>query len=120
MFHLQSIRSVGRHIAARNAVRCRSDLTSILEQVHRGELAPQDAAKLLSPQTQDETLKHFANLDHHRSLRAGFPEAVFAQGKTADQVARILDDMALQQNEAVETTAVAKTAILATRYEVSC
>ncbi len=28
----------------------------------------------------------FATLDHHRSLRQGFPEVVFCQGKTVDQV----------------------------------
>lgn len=117
MFHLQFTRVLGLRVVARNQVRCKSNLTDILDQVSKGQLAPEDAAKILSSPTQDETLKHFANLDHHRSLRVGFPEAVFAQGKTADQVARILDDMALNQNEAVETTAVAKTAILATRYE---
>lgn len=117
MFHLQSIRIVGLRIATRNAVRRQSNLTDILEQVSQGRLTTNDAAKLLSSPTQDETLKSFANLDHHRSLRVGFPEAVFAQGKTADQVARILDDMALKQNDAIETTTVAKSAILATRYE---
>jgi len=31
----------------------------------------------------------FARIDHHRSLRRGFPEVIFGQGKTADQVAAI-------------------------------
>ncbi len=31
----------------------------------------------------------FAVVDHHRALRKGFPEVVFCQGKTADQVARL-------------------------------
>jgi pyridinium-3,5-biscarboxylic acid mononucleotide synthase len=35
----------------------------------------------------------FANLDHHRSLRQGFPEVVFGEGKTADQIARIIEAM---------------------------
>lgn len=118
MYHLQPIRFARIHVVARNAVRCQSHLANILEQVQRNELTPEDAAKLLS--SPDETLKNFANLDHHRSLRVGFPEAVFAQGKTADQVARILDDMALKQNEANESTAVEKSAILATRYEWLC
>ncbi len=102
-------------VGPRSVVRCQSNLIDIFEQVSKGQLEPQEAAKLFSAPSQDETLKNFANLDHHRSLRVGFPEAVFAQGKTADQVARILDDMAFQQNEAVETTTVAKAAILATR-----
>jgi hypothetical protein len=117
MFTLQSIIGLGVRASSRTAVRCQSNLVDILEQVSKGQLEPQEAAKLFSATSQDETLKKFANLDHHRSLRVGFPEAVFAQGKTAEQVARILDDMAFQQNEAIETTTVAKTAILATRYE---
>ncbi|HEX2172967.1 MAG TPA: 1-(5-phosphoribosyl)-5-amino-4-imidazole-carboxylate carboxylase, partial [Dehalococcoidia bacterium] len=31
----------------------------------------------------------YAKLDHHRSLRQGFPEVVFGQGKTPDQIAGI-------------------------------
>lgn len=29
----------------------------------------------------------YANLDHHRALRRGFPEVIFGQGKTAEQLA---------------------------------
>ena len=32
----------------------------------------------------------FAKIDHHRPLRTGFPEVVFGQGKTPDQVAAIV------------------------------
>ncbi|MDD4239769.1 MAG: nickel pincer cofactor biosynthesis protein LarB, partial [Desulfotomaculaceae bacterium] len=35
----------------------------------------------------------FAMLDHHRALRKGFPEVVFCQGKTLDQVARIFENL---------------------------
>jgi NCAIR mutase (PurE)-related protein len=31
----------------------------------------------------------FARVDHHRSLRQGWPEAIFCEGKSADEVARI-------------------------------
>jgi hypothetical protein len=33
----------------------------------------------------------FAKIDHHRSIRCGFPEVIFCTGKTADQVATIFD-----------------------------
>jgi hypothetical protein len=36
----------------------------------------------------------FARLDTHRALRQGFPEVVFAEGKTAAQVARIAREIA--------------------------
>jgi NCAIR mutase (PurE)-related protein len=35
----------------------------------------------------------FANVDHHRSLRQGFPEVIFGVGKTPEQVARIVESM---------------------------
>ncbi len=35
----------------------------------------------------------FANVDHHRSLRQGFPEVIFGAGKTAEHVARIVQAM---------------------------
>ena len=31
----------------------------------------------------------FAKVDHHRALRQGMPEVIFAQGKTPSQVAGI-------------------------------
>jgi NCAIR mutase (PurE)-related protein len=33
----------------------------------------------------------FATIDHHRSLRQGFPEVIFAPGKTLDQVVAIAE-----------------------------
>ena len=35
----------------------------------------------------------FAKVDHHRSLRQGFPEVIYARGKTAKQVAEIARGM---------------------------
>ena len=39
----------------------------------------------------------FAKIDHHRALRQGYPEVVFARGKTAKQVVEIVRGM-LQAN----------------------
>jgi NCAIR mutase (PurE)-related protein len=33
----------------------------------------------------------FAKVDHHRAIRCGFPEVVYAEGKTIDQAIAILD-----------------------------
>lgn len=40
----------------------------------------------------------FAHIDHHRSLRKGFPEVIFGQGKTAEQIWGILEHMAVYEN----------------------
>jgi pyridinium-3,5-biscarboxylic acid mononucleotide synthase len=57
-------------------------------------------AKKLAPEQALERLKHlpfedlgFAKVDHHRSLRQGFAEVVFGQGKTPQQVAEIVRAM---------------------------
>jgi NCAIR mutase (PurE)-related protein len=50
----------------------------------------------------------FANVDHHRSLRQGFPEAVFGAGKTPEQVARIVESLAKNQHNILVTRATAE------------
>jgi NCAIR mutase (PurE)-related protein len=65
-----------------------------------------------------QVLETFANLDHDRSFRTGFPEAVFAEGKTAEQVAAILEAMAGKANERLAASPREEAgagAILATR-----
>lgn len=52
----------------------------------------------------------FAKLDHHRGLRAGFPEVVLAQGKTADQVTAIVERLAQKQTNVLITRASARQA----------
>lgn len=59
-----------------------------------------------------ERLKHlpfedlgFAKLDNHRALRCGFPEVVFCQGKTAEQVITILEHLTASGGPVLATRA---------------
>lgn len=73
-----------------------------------------------SSQTPDEILNSFANLDHRRASRTGFPEAVFGQGKTPSQIHAILDSMAQNVNQLTDadnSATGAATAIIATRID---
>lgn len=45
----------------------------------------------------------FARLDHHRALRRGFPEVVFGLGKTPEQVATIVERLAMLQDRVLVT-----------------
>ncbi|MHB1420536.1 MAG: nickel pincer cofactor biosynthesis protein LarB [Bacillota bacterium] len=45
----------------------------------------------------------FAKLDHHRTLRNGFPEVVFCQGKTPQQILQILSRLADRGNTVLAT-----------------
>ena len=115
------------HARPRSFARCLSSegisLVNILRSVQDGNMTLDEAEKTIqagidSNASPEDTLKSFANLDHNRTRRTGFPEAVFAEGKTPDQVARILDDMARSLNEQIIGRGVqeAQRAILATRY----
>lgn len=63
----------------------------ILEEFKSGSLNGNEALQRLRSLPFEDL--GFANVDHHRSLRQGFPEVVFGAGKTAEQVARIVDSM---------------------------
>jgi len=47
----------------------------------------------------------FAKVDHHRALRTGYPEAVFCQGKTHEQVEKIFQALAKHNDNILLTRA---------------
>lgn len=59
----------------------------LLGKVERGELGSEDAAKRLAA-LPFEDLGH-TRVDHHRSLRTGLPEVIYAAGKTTGQAVEI-------------------------------
>ncbi|MDR3572526.1 MAG: nickel pincer cofactor biosynthesis protein LarB [Anaerolineaceae bacterium] len=63
-------------------------LRALLEDIKQGQVSVDQALDHLK-HLPFEPVDSFANLDHHRALRTGFPEVIFAQGKTPDQVAEI-------------------------------
>jgi NCAIR mutase (PurE)-related protein len=65
----------------------RTSLLELLASVERGVLTSEAAAERLAT-LPFEDLGH-TRLDHHRSLRSGLPEVIYAAGKTPDQVSDI-------------------------------
>jgi pyridinium-3,5-biscarboxylic acid mononucleotide synthase len=65
----------------------RDHARDLLEQVASGRLAPDKALEALSFQPAESL--PFATIDHHRALRQGFPEVIFGEGKTDDQIVAI-------------------------------
>lgn len=59
----------------------------LLQQVRQGSLSVEDALQRLRSLPYEDL--GFASLDHHRSLRQGFPEVVLCEGKTTAQVVAI-------------------------------
>ena len=56
------------------------DISKILEQVKKGTLSTSAALQKLKTLPLEDI--GFATLDHHRSLRKGFPEVIWGEGKT--------------------------------------
>src|SRR5271154_4924307 len=76
------------------------------------QLFDQVKKKRLSPDEAVERLRHlpfedlgFAKIDHHRALRQGMPEVIFAQGKTPRQVADIFSRLAAHGGNVLATRA---------------
>src|ERR1041385_731038 len=66
-------------------------LQDLLEQVARGEIDPVAAREQLVEAFRARPFEDlgFARIDHHRSVRQGFPEVVLGLGKTPAQIASI-------------------------------
>lgn len=71
------------------------NLRSLLESVASGNISPDIALNKLKHFAY-ESVGEFARIDHHRSLRTGFPEVIWGQGKTPDQIAQIMEVMRLR------------------------
>jgi hypothetical protein len=67
----------------------RDRLHALLESFARGDLRSEEVVEALA--RLPFQLLADARVDTHRALRNGFPEVVLASGKTADQIARIVD-----------------------------
>ena len=65
------------------------ELTQLLEAVRAGRIAPNEAVSKIRTAPIEDT--GFAKVDLHRRVRCGFPEVIFGQGKTAEQIESILN-----------------------------
>jgi pyridinium-3,5-biscarboxylic acid mononucleotide synthase len=66
----------------------REAVLELLREVASGSRSADEAADRLASLPFEDL--DFAKVDHHRPLRSGMPEVVFASGKTAEQTAAIL------------------------------
>lgn len=76
-------------------------LRALLGAVHDGESSVDEALVRLRNLPFEDV--GYARIDHHRALRTGAPEVVFAEGKTAAQVEGIVDRMIAGENDVLVT-----------------
>jgi NCAIR mutase (PurE)-related protein len=79
----------------------RRQVEAILRRLRSGTMSVGEAVEALRSLPFEDL--GFATLDSHRSLRRGFPEAVYGQGKTDAQVASILERMSAHHRTVLAT-----------------
>jgi NCAIR mutase (PurE)-related protein len=81
----------------------KSDIKKLLEQVRDGKISSEDALKKLS----DLPFKDLGHtkIDNHRELRTGYPEVIFCEGKTPEQILNIMEYMSTQNVNILGTRA---------------
>ncbi|MDD3243838.1 MAG: nickel pincer cofactor biosynthesis protein LarB [Eubacteriales bacterium] len=66
-------------------------LRSLLQAVKQGQVDVDRAMEELKDFSYEDI--GYANIDHHRSLRTGYPEVIYCAGKTPEQIAGIVSHM---------------------------
>jgi NCAIR mutase (PurE)-related protein len=77
-------------------------IAALLKAVAQGEVSPEQALGQLKDLSY-ETVGDFAKIDHHRQLRTGFPEVIWGEGKTLEQLIEIMQTMSKRSPEGSAT-----------------
>jgi len=88
----------------------KASLLELLAAVESGALTPAAASGRLASLPYED-LGH-ARIDHHRSLRTGLPEVIYAQNKSAEQTTEIFTRMAASGIDVLATRVDATTAAM--------
>ncbi len=78
-------------------------LRELLEDVKADRTSIDDALAMLRDLPYQDL--SYAMLDHHRGLRKGFPEVVFCQGKSPQQVVELIAELSKRNNRVMATRA---------------
>lgn len=79
-------------------------LKLMLEHVASGSLSVENAQNQLKKMAFEDI--DYAHIDHHRSIRKGFPEVIFGQGKTSGQIVGIMAAMAGASEDTILVTRI--------------
>ena len=82
----------------------RAEIERLLNAYKDGGISIDEAAAELSRLPYEDI--GFANVDHHREMRQGFPEVIFAEGKTAAQVTDIMRALLRRSGKSVMASRV--------------
>ena len=96
-----------------------SALRTLLEQLTRGEIDTAAAERRLLEALREQPFEDlgFARVDHHRSVRQGFPEVILGLGKTPAQIASIATEI-VRRGSTLLITRASEAAYVAVREHV--
>ena len=78
-----------------------NEIRNLLELVNAGRMSPDAALKRLRSLPFEDL--GFAKIDHHRTLRQGYAEVIYAPGKRPEQVVKIVRGMAKHKDNVLIT-----------------
>ncbi|MCX5861767.1 MAG: nickel pincer cofactor biosynthesis protein LarB [Deltaproteobacteria bacterium] len=79
----------------------RERLLGILEDIKLGQMTPSEGSRLLQDLQTEELA--YASIDHHRAVRIGFPEVIYGESKTVDQIVGIFKSLEARQDTVLIT-----------------
>lgn len=79
------------------------DMRKLLEGVKSGDIEIESAFNKIKDLPFREL--GFATIDNHREIRVGYPEVIYCEGKTVDQVKKIIEFMLTKEKNIIATRA---------------
>ncbi len=80
-----------------------NDLKKLLEDVKNGSVDVEHAYKEIKDLPYEDL--GFAKVDHHRAIRNGYPEVIYCEGKTINQIVEIVERLMEKNNNILATRA---------------
>jgi len=91
-------------------------LINVLEELKAGKISVDNAVEKLKTLPYEDM--DWAKVDHHRSVRTGFPEVIFGRGKTPEQITAISEKL-LEKSTRLLVTRANKQAAEAVKVKIS-
>lgn len=81
----------------------KADIRELLQKVKKDEIEVEAALEKIEDLPYKEL--GFAKIDNHREIRVGYPEVIYCEGKTVEQVTNIIQFMLTKDNNILATRA---------------
>lgn len=81
----------------------KAEVRKLLQRVKNNEIEVESALGIVEDLPYKEL--GFAKIDNHREIRVGYPEVIYCEGKTIDQVKSIIEFMLTKDNNILATRA---------------